>query len=92
MQIIFLIALQVENTKLITAQLQGVKSGKLTTLSKEPNQFMLTHINLLDHLIPWTESPMKSLPHLLRVHHQQGKVIPHLSILCLESSLLLAVG
>lgn len=35
---------------------------------------------------------MKSLPHLPRVHHQQGKVIPHSSVLCLGSSLLLTVG
>lgn len=35
---------------------------------------------------------MKSLPHLPRVHHQQGKVICHFSVLCLESSLLLTVG
>lgn len=39
------IAMQVENTKMITEQLQGVKSGKLTTLTKEPNQFMQTHKN-----------------------------------------------
>lgn len=36
---------------MITAQLQGVKSGKLTALTEELNQFMQAHTNLIDHLI-----------------------------------------